>query len=246
MPPGRLPQSTGLNVLDRLADQRDTPWKPREAGQSQTLSDALQRAFQYPSFDQLTRRADAEGIFQAAAWALACRGAATAGGTSMSAGNAAKSQISTQTGAQANNDAEMRLRCSDARFATPGFADRKLLEAVAAGQAGAMMVWMQLHPGQWMDAALPDGTPLSDRLFAMAAHGDATALLLLRQHCSRPGACADAVLTRNVLAVLAVERVKGNWPPNGEQSLEGTPDERRRAVTRAAALRSSLPTWRTP
>lgn len=229
-----------LDVLAQLANQHQSLPGVRSSNQSPTLHDALQRAFQYPTFDQVAKRTDPEGLFEAAAWALACRGsiggAAGTGGTAdIPAGRASRTP-DTADGS--------RLRCSDARLASPGFGDRKLLEAVAAGQPGAALTWAQLHPTQWMDTALPDGTPFSDRLLAMAAHGDVTALLLWRQYCARPGACTEPVLTRNVLAVLAIERAKGMWPPEGEQSLEGTPKERREAVARADALRPTLPSWR--
>ncbi|RKT98846.1 hypothetical protein C7H84_34740 [Burkholderia sp. Nafp2/4-1b] len=93
---------------------------------------------------------------------------------------------------------------------------------------------------QWNTIVLPDGMMLADHVYAMAAHGDITALELIKNGCKVPSACSDPVFTPNVLTSLEFQFAGDALPATYVGQLEGPNAERQRAIERATALRRSL------
>ncbi|WP_121857858.1 hypothetical protein [Burkholderia sp. Nafp2/4-1b] len=186
----------------------------RGPDQSNSLAIALSRALQYPTFGALAQRRDPEGQFEAAAWAMAC------------------------IQHHLKDDA---LRCGDEPLRAPDYALNLLRIAAGAGQPGAVLELAVRHPMQWNTIALPDGTMLTDHVYAMAAHGDIAALELIKNGCKVPGACRDPVFTRNVLTSLEYQFARDALPATYVGQLEGSEADRQRAIERATALRRFLP-----
>ncbi|WP_155630699.1 hypothetical protein [Burkholderia territorii] len=204
------------NSIDVLAQLRAAraAFIPRGPSQSDTMADALRQALTYSTFSSLVARLDPEGRFEAAAWATAC------------------SERTLPDGA---------LRCNDAQLRDPQYAHNLLLAAAGAGQPGAVTELAVRHPLQWTAIALPDGTMLSEHLYAMAAHGDIGALEFLKQSCFRPPGCRDAEFTRNVLTALQYQSARAALPEDYVGYLQGSDAERRRAIEQATQLRKTLP-----
>ncbi|MCX4161872.1 MULTISPECIES: hypothetical protein [Paraburkholderia] len=215
-----LPVSQGptagspVDMLARLEAARSNAAFQPGGIASDTMADALQHAFSYPNFSALENRADAEGLFEAAAWADACvRGTLSAN--------------------------EQSLRCSDTRLRDAKYADDLLHKAAAAGQPAAVLALANLYPAEWLNVPLAGSDTLGDRVLTLAAHGNASALALLSQWCASPKACTDAQLTRNTLALLQVSLFKtGTSEVN--QYLIGKTDEQQAAISRADSLRKLL------
>ncbi|WP_133116808.1 hypothetical protein [Paraburkholderia acidicola] len=203
-----------VDMLARLAAARSNAAFQPGGITSDTMSDALQHAFSYPNFSALENRADAEGLFEAAAWADACaRGTLSA--------------------------SEQSLRCSDTRLHDARYADDLLHKAAAAGQPAALLALANLYPAEWLNVPLAGSDTLGDRVLTLAAQGNASALALLSQWCASPKACTDPQLTRNTLALLQLSLFKTGTSEVGLY-LIGNADEQRAAINRADSLRKLL------
>nr|WKF61298.1 hypothetical protein HUO10_005829 [Paraburkholderia busanensis] len=206
----------GIDVLARLesAGRAGSAAQTDARNFSDSLDDALQRALAFPDFGALAGRSDAEGLFEAAAWADACER------------NALPAQ-------------ETALRCREPDRHGPNYADELLRQAADAGQPGAVLALATRHPDQWMEIPLRSGAMLGDRVFTLAALGRSGALALLSQFCAVPNACVDDQLTRNVLALLQLSRFK-TGTLEVDQYLSGPDTTRRAAQDRAAQIRAQL------
>lgn len=217
-PPPSVPQGSAagspVDMLARLEAARSNAAFQPGSITSDTMSDALQHAFSYPNFNALQGRTDAEGLFEAAAWADACvRGTLSAN--------------------------EQSLRCSDTRLHDARYADDLLHKAAAAGQPAAVLALANLYPAEWLNVPLAGSDTLGDRVLTLAAQGNASALALLSQWCAAPKACTDPQLTRNALALLQLSLFK-TGTSEVSQYLIGKPDEQQTAIARADSLRKLL------
>ena len=207
--------TNGVDVLARLETAAGSGHAVQsETNTSNTLNEALQRAFSYPDFTALAGRSDPEGLVEAAAWADACAGGMLA----------AQEQL---------------LRCGDAKLHEARYAEDMLKKAADAGQPAAVLALAQRYPAQWLEIPLPGGDMLGDRVFALAARGHPAALAMLSQLCAVEGACVEPQLTRNVLALLQLSIYK-TGTSDVSQYLTGPESERRAAADRAAQLRARL------
>ncbi|MFM0069158.1 hypothetical protein [Paraburkholderia aspalathi] len=200
-----------VDVLAQLEAAHATPYVPNSTSQSTSLPEAFQRAMRTPAFDSLAGRTDPEGLFEAAAWAMACL---------------------------QGEMPDAVIRCSDGRLRDPRYAEGMMARAAGAGQPGAILELAMRYPTQWNTISLDSGVMLEDAIYMLARHGDMRALDQLRQWCTAGNHCRDPLLTRNVLMLLML-RVPGDRyrPEDGERDIEGSADDQQRAATRVAEIR---------
>jgi hypothetical protein len=209
-------QSQGIDVLAELEAAHNAPYLTRSSALSNNINEAMQRALIYTTFAPLSERTDAEGLYEAAAWAMACN---------------------------RHSMPDQAQRCSIPQLLDPAYADDLLYAAASAGQPGAVLEWTARHLTQWQVLPAAGGGMMRDRLFALASHGDTQALAITRQLCTSSNACSNGALTRNVLAILLVgimQRASGSVPLQTDSILEGSPSDRRQAAERAEQLRRNL------
>ncbi|KWN80133.1 hypothetical protein [Burkholderia ubonensis] len=206
------PPAGALDVLAELTRPHMTPYVPRTPSQSKTLADALQRAIAYPVFEAFLSRHDPEGLIEAAAWATACQ-------------------------REVMPDS---ARCNDARLHEPGYADKLLTAAAAAGQPGAIIELAHRYPLMWSTIPLDGGVMLDDAVFVLGSHGDVTALALLRQLCTVPDACRDAPFTRDVLTVMVMRLMRVAIQPSMESRQPGRAEYWQRVTARATQVLTAL------
>ncbi|MFC0400872.1 hypothetical protein [Paraburkholderia rhizosphaerae] len=199
-----------VDVLEQLAAPRATPWVPAATSQSATLSEAYQRAMEFPVFDSLASRKDPEGLFETAAWADACR------------------QVEVH---------DATLRCGDSRLRDPAYAETVLARAAGTGQAGAILELAMRYPTSWNTISLGNGVMLDDALYMLAQHGNLRALDLLRQWCTLGNHCKEPTLTRNVLMLLMFRATGVSYQAaDAASGFEGSAADIRRAESRAAQM----------
>ncbi|RQR46421.1 hypothetical protein DIE19_35250 [Burkholderia sp. Bp9126] len=211
---GASPASNGSGGSDalELVNARAAV-APSMPDQSSTLVEALQRALTYPASSALAKRSDPEGRFAAAAWAIAC----------------------TQHNLKHN-----AIRCEDANLRDPHYALNLQRVVSGADPRDAIVELALKYRMRGNSIARPAGLTLADHRYAMAAHGDVRALVWFAQSCSVPGACSDAVFTRDVLISQAYQFARSARPAGYIGQLQGGDAPRRLAITRGTTLRRSL------
>lgn len=203
----------GVDVLTLLVALRSAPFVARSAALSNNLFEASQRAAAYPNFASLAARTDGEGLFEAAAWAMAC---------------------------SMRPLPDRQLRCTDERLREKTYADALLFNAAMTGHPAAVLEWIGRHPVDWVERRLPNGDMFRDRLFALAAHGDVQAMEAIKQWCALPSICVDGPFVQNVLTVLQIQLARKDWDSAYTNDLQGDVVDRKKAVERGTQLRQTL------